>query len=586
MPGLGFQEKKSSRSSFKAREDSPDSVILTQESNFSIFSSTSGSANRCSFVSDAHDHEALVSEISKHLAGQERDYRWCSSGSNLDPNKPRLVNKNSLPATKREKAKEREEETETEDDNQTLNQPQHSFPQILKECQNRRLKSDATTAVKRSSRRRPASLDLNHGASDVTSSSPRLEGLKKSTVSSRKTVVFPSPGTPNYRQGSVGMQKGWSSERVPLPVNGSRRYATAALLPFNSGRTLPSKWEDAERWICSPVSGDGVSRSSLPHPQRKPKSKSGPLGAAGIAYHSTYSPAMPMFDGANVGNYMASSPFSAGVLIADDFSGRRVGGGSGVGAGGPLLAALEPWIMRSVSVNGCSDMLSQAQVLLPETQESKPDCTKDATTMISSAASRRDMSTQMSPEGSTHSSPKGRPSFSPSPLPLLLPTVELQSLNSSKSDVRDVQVDERVTVTRWSRKHSTQQPEKGSTGAEIWRKEASEAQVSAWEVADTTKCKSKLKREESKITEWENLQKAKAEAAIRKLEMKLEKKRSSSMEKIMNKLRSAQKKAQEMRNSVSLSQDDQVPQSSSRTLSFSKTQHMGSFSGCFTCHAF
>ncbi|KAJ4967586.1 hypothetical protein NE237_019435 [Protea cynaroides] len=408
--------------------------------------------------------------------------------------------------------------------------------------------------------------------------------MKQSTVSSRRSGVFPSPGTPNYRHGSVGMQKGWSSERVPLPVNGSRRYATTAFLPFNSGRTLPSKWEDAERWIFSPISGDGVSRSSLPHPQRRPKSKSGPLGPPGIAYYSTYSPSMPMSEGGNVGNFMASSPFSAGTLVADGFSGRCVGSGSGVGGGGPLPAAAEPCIMRSASVHGCSDMLSQFS--LPGTQEAKPDCTKDAATMISCVVSRRDVATQMSPESSTHSSPKGRPSFSPSPLPLLLPTVELPSRHSSKSEVRDVQVDEPVTVTRLSRKHSTLLPEKGPMDAEDWRKKAAEAQVSAWEVTDMVKCMSKVKREEAKIIAWENLQKAKAEAAIRKLEMKLEKKRSSSMDKIMNKLRSAQRKAQEMRNSVSASQGHQVTRSSSRALSFRKTQHMGSFSDCFTCHAF
>ncbi|XP_042515476.1 uncharacterized protein LOC122089832 [Macadamia integrifolia] len=579
MPGLGFQDKKPSRSGFRAWDDSPDSVILAQESNFSLFSSTSGSVDRCSFASDVHDHEALVSEISKHFAGRERDHSGCSSGPDLGPNRLRTVNKNSHPATKGEKAKEREEEeTETEDDNQTLDPPQDSFSQALKECQNRRLKSDAPKTVKRSGRRRPASLDLNNRASNATSSSPRLEVMKKSTVSARKSGAFPSPGTPNYRQGTVGMQKGWSSERVPLPVNGSRRYASAALLPLNSGRTLPSKWEDAEKWIFSPVSGDGVIRSSLPHPQRRPKSKSGPLGPPGIAYYSTYSPAMPMYECGNVGNFMAGSPFSAGVLVADGFTGRSGGGG------GHLPVAADPCIMRSASVHGCSDMLSQS--LLPGTQDTRPDGTKDAATMISSAVSRRDMATQMSPEGSTHSSPKGRLSFSSSAPPSLLPIVELQSCYSTKSEVRDVQVDERVTVARWSRKRTTRMAAKGPPDAEEWRKKAAEAQVSAWEVADTTKCMSKLKREEAKITAWENLQKAKAEAAMRKLEMKLEKKRSSSMDRIMNKLRSAQRKAQEMRNSVSASQARQVTRTSSRALSFRKTGHLGSFSGCFTCHAF
>lgn len=53
------------RSGFRPRDMSPDSVVYTLESNFSLFSSTSGSADRCSFASDVHDHEYLVSEISR-----------------------------------------------------------------------------------------------------------------------------------------------------------------------------------------------------------------------------------------------------------------------------------------------------------------------------------------------------------------------------------------------------------------------------------------------------------------------------------------------------------------------------------------
>lgn len=53
------------RSGFRPRDMSPDSVIYTLESNFSLFSSTSGSVDRCSFASDVHDHEYLVSEISR-----------------------------------------------------------------------------------------------------------------------------------------------------------------------------------------------------------------------------------------------------------------------------------------------------------------------------------------------------------------------------------------------------------------------------------------------------------------------------------------------------------------------------------------
>ncbi|KAK7845620.1 trimethylguanosine synthase [Quercus suber] len=68
MPEVGFQEQQqvSSRSSgLRAHRDaSPDSVIFTLESNFSLFSSASASVDRCSFASDAHDHDSFASEIS------------------------------------------------------------------------------------------------------------------------------------------------------------------------------------------------------------------------------------------------------------------------------------------------------------------------------------------------------------------------------------------------------------------------------------------------------------------------------------------------------------------------------------------
>ena len=225
---------------------------------------------------------------------------------------------------------------------------------VFKECQDRRSRSEAL--FKKHDRRRPASLDLNNGI--ATGSSPRLGAVKKSSISSRRSGsgTFPSPGTPNYRQGGVAMQKGWCSERVPLHSSAARKQVGAALLPLSNGRTLPSKWEDAERWILSPVSGDGIGRVSLPQPQRKPKSKSGPLGPPGVAYYSMYSPAVPMFEVGNGGSFMAGSPFSAGAISAD---GLAVGSG---GHGAVLPVTTDPCMARSVSVHGCSEMQCQSSV--------------------------------------------------------------------------------------------------------------------------------------------------------------------------------------------------------------------------------
>lgn len=184
-------------------------------------------------------------------------------------------------------------------------------------------------------------------------SSPRFDVMKKP---SQRAGAFPSPGTPNYRNTSIGVQKGWSSERIPQHTNSNRR-SIAALLPYNNnGRTLPSKWEDAERWIFSPISGDGTVRNSNQQPQRRPKSKSGPLGPPGVAYYQMFSPAVPMFEGGHNGKVMANSPFSNRVMAGDGLS-VRYGGGESTGN---FLLGTEPCMARSISIHGCTEMVSQS----------------------------------------------------------------------------------------------------------------------------------------------------------------------------------------------------------------------------------
>ncbi|CAA7401597.1 unnamed protein product [Spirodela intermedia] len=415
---------------------------------------------------------------------------------------------------------------------------------------------------------------------------------KSSAVSARsKSGVFPSPGTPNYRHddGATGYQKGWSSERVPLPAKSGRRYvSTSALLPFNNGRTLPSKWEDAEKWIFSPVSG--IDRpAGLPPHHRRPKSKSGPLATPfemGYSYSSA-SPPMSMFDGGRIRNFPDNSPFLTGVLMTERGCCGSVssGGGSGSegvrisvtgGGKGSYCAHADEGVVRPASVPGCSDLLLQSSFSLPD---QKADGTMDSPVIL-----RKDVATQMSPEDSPRSSPKERLHFSPSPASS--PVLEEMQSHFSKLEVRDVQVDDRVTVTRWTKKNISRGSDKGSANVVEWKKKTAESRDSSWEVSETAKSISKIRREEAKITAWENLQKAKAEAAIRKLEMKLEKKRSSSMDKILKKLKSAQGKAHDMRNAAASSQANQAARPSKMVSSFRKAGQMNPLRACFTCHVF
>ncbi|XP_038999999.1 uncharacterized protein LOC120125707 isoform X2 [Hibiscus syriacus] len=396
--------------------------------------------------------------------------------------------------------------------------------------------------------------------------------MKKGSVSLSHLGTFPSPGASDYRDnGAMVSQKGWSSERVPRSSansnGGSRRHISASsLTPFYSGRTLPSKWEDAERWICSPVLGYGVSKNLNYQYQRRPKSKSGPIVPPGIAFYSNCSPSMNLQDGGGSGsvkNLMAGSPFSTGVLMADGVSVHYVGYRATVSAaaGGdsdgeqPCTVQSDSNEARSAIIPGWSDLVCESS--LPSSQDEKLEEIKDAKMMINHVVLRRDMATQMSPD---------------------------ESSNHSSSREREVQIDKRATVINWSKRHGSRRIKKGEPDFDDFYRNSAPASVLSLDISEASTSISNLQREEAKIIAWENLQRAKAEAAIRKLEMKLEKKRSASLDKILRKLRTSQIKAQEMRNSISDKEDEQIPRTSAKFTFFHIP--MSYFSTCFTCHGF
>ncbi|XP_073052997.1 uncharacterized protein [Primulina eburnea] len=574
MPELSFQDLSSG---FRARQMSPNSVIFNAESNFSIFSPASGSVERCSFASDAPDKDSLVSQLAGHESSEDL------SCSDLDPNQSTLVIKNSVHLSRKEYSEVQKpygsEAETTEDENVAKASAEKSYSRSVRECQDRRFRSEIL--LKKSDHRGPASVDHDYSATiSVSSSSPRLGVMKKLSTAPHRTSTFPSPETPNQHS-NVGVQKGWSSERVPQHMNANKRNVNSAFPPYNNGRTLPSKWEDAERWILSPMSGDGAIRTSVQQSQRRPKSKSGPLGPPGVAYYRMFSPAPFTFEGGNTRKLIANSPFLTGVMAKDALSIRH----GGCEGNDNFLPVMEPSMVRSISIHGCSEILNQSLFLGYQDVDENYD-TETAEKNASSGCSRRDMATQMSPESSVHSSSGRRLSLSLA-TPSILPIVELESICSSKTEISNVPVDGHVTMTRWYKKKRNKSLEKGSGHVDDWKRKALNIGSATWgDSTEPSKSISTIRQEEDRITSWENLQKVKAEAAMRKLEMKLEKKRSSSMDKIMNKLRSAQKKAQDMRSSMLTNQTHQIEMPSTKALSFRRTHQFGLFSGCFTCHAF
>ncbi|PKU66809.1 hypothetical protein MA16_Dca026499 [Dendrobium catenatum] len=101
----------------------------------------------------------------------------------------------------------------------------------------------------------------------------------------------------------------------------------------------------------------------------------------------------------------------------------------------------------------------------------------------------KDVATQMSPEGSSQSSPKHEPSYLPSPI--LVNTIEELESHFPKLEVRDVQVDDQVTVTRWTKKQIARGSDKRSTNIIEWKRKTVEAKTSGWKMSETAKCLSK-----------------------------------------------------------------------------------------------
>lgn len=198
---------------------------------------------------------------------------------------------------------------------------------------------------------RPASLDFGCPGGVARSSmhspgfpvagvGPMNKGLGVSSYSSYgRPDVLSSPGTPSYnRRGmtGVGYQQGLNSERVIPPSAGHRRHpGSGMVLPYSSGRTLPSKWEDAERWIISPHPNNALGRS-VPQLWR-PKSKSGPLGPTGRfgGAYSCVSSSAQFLDNGRVGNLTVNAPYLAGILLPEHVCGgvtdweRDLSGASG-----------------------------------------------------------------------------------------------------------------------------------------------------------------------------------------------------------------------------------------------------------------
>ncbi|KAL6643839.1 hypothetical protein ACP70R_018605 [Stipagrostis hirtigluma subsp. patula] len=271
-------------------------------------------------------------------------------------------------------------------------------------------------------------------------------------------------------------------------------------------RQVPSKWNDAEKWIA----GRHVVHSN-PIFSKKP--------AAAAVPHS-----------ANGGRVAPESATARGVASCDNPSSGGCGG---------AVSALTELSSKSSSPSSVSGPGSRPP-------QKKPRTTVGAAAPATSV-SMRDVGTEMTPIASQEQSRSGTPAGAATPSLSPLCSVPSSprgggsaSASSSSASERELRLRTRreiaalglqlgkMNIASWASKEEgllaqAGSPEQGA-GAdddEVKRK-LFEARAAAWEESQKCKLASRYQRKEVKIQEWESCQKSKFEAKMRQAEVQAE----------------------------------------------------------------
>ncbi|CAM6051073.1 unnamed protein product [Sphagnum compactum] len=337
-------------------------------------------------------------------------------------------------------------------------------------------------------------------------------------------------------------------------------------------KPIPSKWDDAEKWIRSP----GPQQSPA-HPQlwHKPEVSSFPA-------HTT--------------------------------SSFRVIDGS-ASEGGSLNIQLQMPKSVDKSAHHCCDSSTKE----PSSPSSSDPSMKEIGTdppipcafhTPQHSLGHRDMGTQMTPAESQRNSMCTTPKFVTSPgnnspaclgtpsgtgpmggtvVPRLSDLLQLKSCHLAKLELHKLANDEHPMIDRnptWNTEqdnkleHTTKlcQYDLGAMEGGILVSKAT-----AWEQVELAKCTTRYNHEQAKILAWEALEKSKADTKLKKMQVKLEKKRLHAIEKMQERVAAACRKAQEMRASAETHRQDKAAKTTARTQQIINTGQLPLLHKVFRC---
>ncbi|KAG1366386.1 hypothetical protein COCNU_13G001760 [Cocos nucifera] len=401
--------------------------------------------------------------------------------------------------------------------------------------------------------------------------------------------------------------------RQGLSSVGQRRLeapSTPGRLVFSSSpghlsrKSIPSKWDDAEKWLInsscheSPVHAPKPQESSIVSRQNDVFHQKGDAFAekARLSGEKAPSAPVPSFHGtvmpldANVAFHGASSE----VLLKDKFTDNVEPIFQNFRHSEPTK---ESFLFRS---SFCEPM-------------------KDAATEVIADVLRRDVGTEMTPLGSSTTSRCHTPIKSSSPARHNTPasrsgplvpcntSIDISELKDCHFAKLELSAQYDSMVSNWSSREEEEEEVSQSLRhfeTSGGRKSIAESRAMAWEEEEKNKSCIRYQREEAKIQAWVNLESAKAEAQSRKLEInkplltvdlglikegyakvKIQKMRSNLEEKLMKRMAIVHRRAEEWRAAAQLQHSQQLQKASEQAQKM-KSQHSSHFSGHTSCGCF
>ncbi|EPS71781.1 hypothetical protein M569_02979 [Genlisea aurea] len=305
------------------------------------------------------------------------------------------------------------------------------------------------------------------------------------------------------------------------------------IFSFSTGRkSLPSKWDDAEKWVVA-----GTSSSS----------SSSPAAAAATNYHG----------------FLLRSSMDSSRTFQKSTAEDKLSSFEGSLASIQALAISSPATDITLKDKFTQQSDSEERFLFDDSSVKTSE----------TAVRHRDVGTEMTPLGSSTTSRCPTPFKNSSPARHNTPADRSGPLADNTIDVTELQECHLVKLSLGSQfdlaaasNWSTREEEEEDVSKSLrhfelnseCRKSVSESRYCGWEEEEKAKSCFRYQREEARIQAWINLQSAKAEAESRRLEVKIQKMRSNLEEKLMKTMADVHRKAEEWRATALFQHSEQI----------------------------